>query len=307
MKRKIAKNKKSKVKNIVYDIILLLLFAVIVFCAYKVISYYAAGHESKELNSELAAEVVEVEPNQPVEEVTEPDETTNKPVVYKKHPIPKSINFASLTAKNSHTAAWLFNQNGVINYPVMFSGENNYYINHLIDGSKNAAGSLFVEARNSPGFVDTNTIIYGHSMQNGTMFGTLLRYAYQGYYNAYPEFYLYTPEANYRVDIVAAYYTDTTDIAYGTNPGGAIAFSNAVRSKSRYKTNVTVNEGDRFLTLSTCAYTSDDARFVVVGKLVNISAAPTVSDNQNEQNGASVSETDDFASSKNEENSGNPQ
>lgn len=83
--------------------------------------------------------------------------------------------------------AWLYCPDTVINYPVVQSDDNEYYLRRLMDGSSNTAGTLFADYRCSPDFSDPHTVIYGHNMKNDTMFGILPEYGAQEFYEPHPD------------------------------------------------------------------------------------------------------------------------
>ncbi len=252
-------------KKWVYNSLIVAFSLVFVFCIYKIASYYIQLGTTNKVKDGLIEEVVTYEINEETQEEQPKEEEKG----YYHAPIPKGINFNSLKEKNQEVVAWIFNENGVINYPVMHTDNNQYYLNHLIDGRKNVNGSIYIDYRNSGDFTDYNTIFYGHSMKNGTMFASLLRYRNHAYFAEYPNFYLYTPTVNYRVEIVSAYETNIDDLIYNTvtSEEQYKSLISHVLSRSRYNTNSDVTVSDTLVTFSTCAYSSDNARFVVVGKL----------------------------------------
>lgn len=262
--------KKSK-KKIFYDILVVFFAAVLVFSLYKIADYYLQNKKSTDFNTSVANEFVTYEENE--EPLPENSSSTKEDEVSYYHAkIPASVNFDKLMNKSKDIVGWLFNQNGVINYPIVQAEDNDYYLDRLIDGTKNANGSIFMESVNKSDFSDRNTIIYGHSMKNGTMFGTLLRYRYQYYYNEYPEFYIYTPSKNYRVDVFAAYETNTEDKVYSLMNSSSEfnEFLTYAFSKSKITTGVSVGADDKIITFSTCAYSDENSRFIVCGKLVEL-------------------------------------
>lgn len=251
-------------KKWIYNSLIIAFSLAFLFCVYKIASYYIQLGTTNKVKDELIGEVVSYEETEEL-----PSEQPTEEKGYYHAPVPKSINFETLKAKNNEVVAWLFNENGIINYPVMHTDNNQYYLNHLIDGRKNVNGSIYIDYRNSSDFTDYNTIFYGHSMKNGTMFASLLRYRNHSYFAEYPCFYLYTPNGNYRAEIVSAYETDINDIVYDY-VRSENQFENLIRhvkSRSRYDTNLEVTTNDTLVTFSTCAYSSDNARFVVVAKL----------------------------------------
>ncbi len=250
-------------KKWIYNSLLVVFSLVFVFCIYQIASYYIQLGTTNKVKEGLINEVVTYETTD------EPTEEPKEEKGYYHAPIPKSINFDSLKAKNEEVVAWIFNENGIINYPVMHTDNNQYYLSHLIDRRQNVNGSIYIDYRNRGDFTDYNTIFYGHSMKNGTMFASLLRYRNFEYFSQYSNFYLYTPTVNYRVEVISAYETNIDDLIYNTitNEEEYKSLISHVLARSRYNTNSSVTVADTLVTFSTCAYSSDDARFVVVGKL----------------------------------------
>lgn len=194
-------------------------------------------------------------------------------------PAPEYANmpdFAALRAINPDIAGWLECPGTVLNYPVVQGTDNSYYLKHLFNRDTNAYGAPFVDCANAPGFTDENTIIYGHHMKNGSMFASLVNYKQQAYYDAHPVLYLSTPDGVYRVELFAGYVTSgrADNPVYTRNFGDKALFLHFLmdaKAKSDFAADVRVTAEDRILTLSTCTYEYDEARYVVLGKLVKIS------------------------------------
>lgn len=91
-----------------------------------------------------------------------------------------------------------------LSYPVVQGEDNQYYLHHTYEKTENFAGTLFADKKNAPDFSDPNTIIYGHNMKNGTMFGSLKKFKDQAVYNAEPYIWLLTPDVNYQYEIFSA-------------------------------------------------------------------------------------------------------
>ena len=175
--------------------------------------------------------------------------------------------------RNPDVTAWLYCPDTPISYVVVQASDNEFYLQKDIDGKYSSYGTLFVEHLCQKDFSNTNTIIYGHHMNDGKMFASLVNYAKQDYYNQHPVFYLNTPGVNYRVELFSGYATDMNSDSY------QIGFSNvednqewldSIISQSAFESTVAVKPGDKILTLSTCTYEYDTARFVVHGKMVPI-------------------------------------
>jgi len=179
------------------------------------------------------------------------------------------INYDGLNSINNDAAAWLYCPGTAIDYPVMKTNDYNYYLTHLPDGTENANGSLFIDYNCASDFSGKLTVIYGHHMRSGSMFGSLKRYKEQAYYEKHPFMYLYTEQGNYRIEliyscVVSAGQWGERGFMYSENAGELLAYAahnTTFESGRKYK------ESDRIVVLSTCSYEFDDARFVVIGIL----------------------------------------
>ena len=96
------------------------------------------------------------------------------------------VDFESLQSINPEVIAWIQIPALDISYPVAKGTDNAYYLHHMINGETNKSGSIFMDYHNQEDFTDRNTIIYGHNMRDGSMFGTLEKYQDPGVYDVYP-------------------------------------------------------------------------------------------------------------------------
>ncbi len=158
---------------------------------------------------------------------------------------------------------------GGINYVVAQAGDNDYYLHRLLNGAEAKAGTLFMDYQNHSDFSDWNTMIYGHHMKNGTMFASLVKYQDQEYYEKHPVMYLYTPGQRMKLEILAGYTTDIEDSVYTipTTKEGRDELVKHVLQKSNFTSKASVTGEDKLVTLSTCTYEYENARFVVIGKI----------------------------------------
>lgn len=254
------KNKRSN-KRILFNILIVLCVAGMAFCAVMFLLpliEYSAGDK---LYADLALSAKSTIAPRP----TVPPDATPAPMLL------FQPDFEALSAINDDIAGWLISEGTVIHYPVVQGSDNSYYLNHLFDGSRNRMGTLFIDCDNTPKFEDANTIIYGHHMKSGAMFASLVGYREQTYYNVYPTMLLLTPHGNYRVELFAGYTTGAASDTYKKTFGSDEAFAEYlanVRAQSDFKSDVVVTPEDHIVTLSTCTYEYDDARYVVQGKLV---------------------------------------
>lgn len=180
------------------------------------------------------------------------------------------VDFDELAGINSGVVGWIYLEDSQINYPVAQAEDNSYYLKHLFDGSSNSSGCIFLDYRNSADFSDRHSILYGHHMKNGTMFAGLVAYKSQDYYDAHPSLMLLTPEQNYTVELFAGYVASSSDDAWETQFASDEEFQawlNRAAARSCFTSGVTPEVTDRILTLSTCTYEFDNARFVLLGIL----------------------------------------
>ena len=187
-------------------------------------------------------------------------------------PVPE-IDFAALTTVNSDVVAWICCPDTVINYPVVLGGDNEYYLTHLVDGTENGNGTLFIDWKNSRDLTDENTVVYGHHMQSGKMFASLVEYADQSYFEAHPVICLVTPEAKYKIELFSGYTTTFDSSAYMLRFSTSHDYAEWLREvarKSDFKANMHLSTSDHIITLSTCAYSFYDARYVVHGRLTQV-------------------------------------
>ena len=184
-------------------------------------------------------------------------------------PVWPKVDFDALQEINPDVVGWIYIPGTKINYPVLHGDTNDTYLYHLMTGEYNSAGSIFLDAGVPSDFTAQNNPIYGHHMKNGSMFADVSDYWSQEFYDAHPFAMLVTPEGNFYVRIFSGYVTDAWDDAW-TLAFGEDSFDAWLRKlerKSYFHTDVKPTTGDRIVTLSTCTYEYDDARFVVHGVL----------------------------------------
>lgn len=187
------------------------------------------------------------------------------------------VDFDALREINPDVVAWLrFEEPSIINYPVVQSQDNDKYLEVTFKGYENTVGTLFVNADNHPDFNDRNTIIYGHHMNNGTMFNTLEDYQDEELWKDRPYFYIYTPDGmEHKYQIFAAGVVGDTSEAYTyqfADDESFQSFLNFSKSSSYYDTGIMPAMTDKIVTLSTCTKASNSDRMIVQG--VEIEANP---------------------------------
>ena len=184
-----------------------------------------------------------------------------------------SVDFAALSQINPDIVGWLYCEGTAINYPVVQGSDNEYYLDHLFDGSENANGCLFLDSRVEPSFSSRHSIIYGHHMQSGAMFAALDNCKRQSYYDAHPTMLLITPDETYEIQLFAAYVTAPSEDAWNVSFSNDEEFQrwlDDAKACSTFSSDVEPMPEDRILTLSTCSYEFSDSRLVVLGVIKEI-------------------------------------
>ena len=189
------------------------------------------------------------------------------------------LKFSKLLEINSDIRGWLKVPGTNIDYPVMWTPEDEtYYLYRAFDGSENKNGCLLLDDESCVDPLTTNLIIHGHNMKSGAMFGNLTDYENQDFYKEHKNIILYTEECQRNYEIIAVFRSQVyrkTDQVFkfykffqADTQEEFDDFYNNIKQLSQYDTGVTAEFGDHFLTLSTCVYHVEQGRFVVVAKEV---------------------------------------
>lgn len=181
------------------------------------------------------------------------------------------IDFPTLWQTCPDVVGWIRIEDTVIDYPIVLGEDNDFYLEHLPDGTSNKAGSIMMDEANSGKFLEAVNILHGHHMRNDTMFGRLDDYAKEKFYQAHAVIQLFTPAGDYDVAVFAACTVNGYTFGYPTFFEDEAAFMQFIRkavSATPYETEIEVEYGDRILLLSTCAYSYSGARYVVMGKIL---------------------------------------
>ena len=238
-------------------LVALLLIGISGYKLYHIYREYGAG---KTLYGEVAEQFVHQNTSAPSD--TGEDEL--------QEPVPVSIDFEALLRQNKDIVAWIYCEDTQLNYPVVQAADNDYYLRRMLDGSYNIAGTIFMDYRNHPDFTDLKTIIYGHNMKNDTMFGSLLRYEEQDYYNSHPVIWILTREGSYRVELLAGYTTssDAQDYKLCDDSAALSEYLSHAVENSDFQSETALSSVERVVVFSTCSYAYDEARYVLIGSLV---------------------------------------
>lgn len=220
--------------------------------------------DSGKATSEKAAESAGKNPFKSRKKVKEKDLTVLK-------------EYKTLKAENKNLVGWIKIDGTDVNYPVMQSDDNTYYLTHSFDGKNSNAGALFMDYRSDFVNPTTNTIIYGHNMKNGSMFGGLKQYLSESFFNKHDTIQFDTIYEHRQYQIVAvclAKVKDSEDDTFryynfisAKNENEWNAFTESVGAMA-VNGSMDVKAGDELLTLSTCNNYIEDGRLFILAKRV---------------------------------------
>lgn len=264
------KQKRSgkKTRNIIINIFFILFLACFLISGGYLFVYYYTNHKAQKSFSEIKntfeTDYIDEDGKEIYVEVEQKQ-------VFKK--------YAPVYEENPDFVGWLSIEGTNIDYPVMYTPEDEeYYLHRDFDGAYSSAGTLFVDKNCSPvGAVSDNVIIYGHNMKAGTMFHDLLQYESEEFYKSHKTIVFDTLDGTGTYTVIAAFRTqayEDTDTEhynyYSFNTASSEeefdAYISQVKSNTPYTIEESASYGDKLITLSTCAYHSDNGRFVVVAK-----------------------------------------
>lgn len=255
------------IKKIILTILILIFLFIAVFAGIQLIREYCERKESADVYTDLDKFVdfpkVSVETEEDVTNPSESGETqapNNDP----------TIDLDALRAINPDCVGWIHIPDTGISYPVVQGSDNSHYLKHLFNGKWNSGGSIFMDCRVSADMSDRHSIIYGHHMKDGTMFSGLTKYKKQGYYEERPTGLLITPNCTYQIEFFACYVARVDEDAWKIDFQSDEDFENWIEEankKSWFTSDISPAVTDRILTLSTCSYEFDNARFVLLGVL----------------------------------------
>lgn len=189
----------------------------------------------------------------------------------------RTLKVQRLQEENSDIVGWLEIPNTTINYPVLQGKDNEYYMYHNYKKQKSKNGSIFLTKDYDWSIPSSNLLIYGHNMQNGTMFQELLRYKKEEFYKQHPIIRFTTEKEDAEYEIISVfpsrvYYKSEKNVFryyYFVNAKNEAEYNEFVKNAKKaslYDIEATAEYGDPLLTLSTCSYHTEDGRFAVVAR-----------------------------------------
>lgn len=257
--------------NKIWKLILVASLILIVVASVNIFSlgreYQKGINEYKELE-----EYVKVE-EAPAEEPIVKEETAEEVEVVKESVIPirVEVDFASLRGMNEDLVGWIYYEPLEINYPVVRGDDNEYYTHYTFENEKNTSGAIFMDSLNKPDMSNYNTIIYGHNMRNGTMFGSLKKLLNdESIITENPYFYIFTEEKAYMYEIASVYITSQSSDTYNLigSEEEQQEYIDHIKSSSTWYWEKELKSSDKIVTLSTCHGLHSSNRTIVHGVLI---------------------------------------
>lgn len=175
------------------------------------------------------------------------------------------LDLSPLRRINADVVCWI-EIPGVLSYPVLQGADNSYYLSHNWTGEKNAAGAIFLDYRASADLSDYHTLVYGHRMRNGSMFGSLKQYSDADFWQRHPYVFLSDENGIRQYDIYAAYEISVTGIAYQLDFATLEDRQDLIQyglDNSLIDTGIVPTAEDSIVTLSTCSGNGHSTRWVV--------------------------------------------
>lgn len=270
------KRKKLVLKRWVRITILIIFLTIFSFSIFKIFLWKKDGDNIKEIEKDIIKDVKPVE-KEAIEENTEiinpPDDKDNDYWNYIKMDM-LSVNFDELKKKNPDTVGWIKVNGTNINYPVVQTKNNDYYLNHSYDKTSNKAGWVFADYRNNFTTFDKNTIIYAHGRVDTTMFGSLKNILQSSWYNNKNNHIIKfsTTKENTLWQVFSVYTIKAESYYITTNFNSLDKYSeflNTLKERSKVKFSAIPTNKDKIITLSTCK-DSKGNRVVMHAKLIKI-------------------------------------
>ena len=230
--------KKKRILNIA---IYLILFLILICSGFNLYFWYKEKKNNDETTEQLKNNVK-------LEKIKKDNSNNEKYIV----------DFKKLKSENSDVVAYIKVNNTNIEYPIVKTSNNNFYLNHSFDKSKNSRGWIFADYKNKFDNTDKNIVIYGHNMRDESMFGSLKNILNEEWYNntENKNITFLTEKGNYIYKVFSIYKIESEDYYIKTNfknDEDYEKFLNTIKNRSIKNFDINLNINDKIITLSTCA------------------------------------------------------
>ena len=248
--------KRRRLRPWAFWVFFLLFLSILIITITILLSWQQDNKKTEKLTKELEKIVKTTEKNNTGELINPPEEKTNDYWYYMSVPF-LEVDFKELLKRNPDTVAFLHVENTNINYPVVQKDNNNYYLNHAFDQSRNSAGWVFLDYRNDINNLSDNTIIYGHGRLDNTVFGSLKKVLTNSWQQNKDNYVIQisTPKENMIFQIFSI-YTIQEESYYITSTFYSEeqkqTWLDTMKTRNIAPIDTSVNTNDKILTLSTC-------------------------------------------------------
>ena len=264
--------KKKKGGGIFWKLLFLVALCVFCFSMYQLVNIYL-GYKKGVDEYHAVAEATTVQSSEPLEVVEEKKDEEGNLIPEEELTVnPPEVDFDALKAINDDVVGWIYVEAVPdINYPIVHGKDNETYLHRTYEKNYNFAGTIFVDYENKGDFSDCNTIVYGHNMKNGSMFGKLKQMYESEKYKDSKYLWICTPNGKYRYEIFSMQYASVNSDVYTLfsehdDQFGAYVEKMAKQSKVNMKTKG-LSKDEYVVTLSTCT-SNESVRFVVQARWV---------------------------------------
>lgn len=174
-----------------------------------------------------------------------------------------------LCANVDNSIGWINVPETKINYPVMYSGDNDFYLHRAVDGSYLRVGSIFLDYRCNADFTGRINVLYGHNMSDGSMFADVMKFIDSSYFDSHNYGWLSTENAVYKINFFSLSQPENYDDFYDVSANVNVWLDD-LRANSFIWRDVGISEDDRFISLSTCTGSEGSSRTVLTGKIMEV-------------------------------------
>lgn len=268
--------KKKKKNSWIFTALIILFAGTFLVSGVMLGLYYFQGQAQESRYQELSELLPTVaRPLPPAEGETVPTEPAPETVTLDgRQLMPR---FLQLYQLNPHIVGWLSIPGTKVNYPVMQTPDDpEYYLKRNFDKKSSGRGCLFAQADADVFAPSDNVTVYGHHMKDGSMFGSLDKFKKKAFFAEHPYIYFDTLEENHTYQILAVFKTTVSqgegfhyhNFVDAADAEEFDAFVSKCKKLAYYDTGVEATYGDKLITLSTCEYSQENGRLVVVAKRV---------------------------------------
>ncbi len=247
---------KTKRSLSVRGIIIMILLVIMVLSSVGLIREQLESRRQKEEQERLA------ELAQQTTEAVAQETETQPPPEETEPPYISPIDFKALRAENPDVVGWITIPDTKIDYPILYTDNNDTYLHTDFNGNESVYGSIYLDCDSEPDFSGWNNPIYGHHMKDGSMFKDVVKFKDEEFFKEHQYFEIYTPERTIRLKAVSCYYTGSDGIVRKTEFETRESYNQWLTERLEPCEYAEIPEVDidSVFTLVTCSYEMNDAR-----------------------------------------------